>query len=257
MAEKDKSLSSPIPSSVDKALENLTDGPTKEIGNTLSDIFFLVFGRIHQAAKKRQLKYDIAYKNYQNEILYKASQIPETNLVYPDLQIVGPALDASKYCIEKKSIRQMFVNLITATMDSSKCDFVRPSFAHTISQLLPLDAQNIALFRTDPVLPLAVYSLKLDDGIRIRVLKTNVFLSNPQEQDINKQASSIASLMHLGLLDFGFNQSLPASAYDIFYKEPYFLSMKAIHDKQLLLEKAEAQLTPFASEFLKVCLDGE
>lgn len=43
-----------LPDSVDNALKNLSDAPTKSIGQTLSDAWFLVFGGIsHQANKRR------------------------------------------------------------------------------------------------------------------------------------------------------------------------------------------------------------
>ena len=49
-----------LPDSVDNALKNLSDAPTKSIGQTLSDAWFLVFGGIsHQANKRRIWRYTI------------------------------------------------------------------------------------------------------------------------------------------------------------------------------------------------------
>lgn len=46
-----------LPDSIDNAVKNLTDKPTQGIGQTLSDVWYLVFGGISQAADKRRMKY--------------------------------------------------------------------------------------------------------------------------------------------------------------------------------------------------------
>ena len=56
-----------LPDSVDNALKNLSDAPTKSIGQTLSDAWFLVFGGISHQANKRRMKYahDLEIYNYE------------------------------------------------------------------------------------------------------------------------------------------------------------------------------------------------
>ena len=62
-----------LPKSVDKAIKNLTDEPTKGIGHTFSDIWYLVFGAFSHAADKRRIKYDIDLKQYEKELTENVS----------------------------------------------------------------------------------------------------------------------------------------------------------------------------------------
>lgn len=57
-----------LPPSVDNALHNLSDIPTKNIGNTLGDIWFLIFGGLSHEANKRRMKYASDLAEYKSEI---------------------------------------------------------------------------------------------------------------------------------------------------------------------------------------------
>ena len=99
MSKDKKSLIDFVPNSVDNAVKNITDKPTQNIGTTFADIWYLVFGGISHAAEKRKLKYSYALQEFEKELKEKISKIPEDKLIEPDIQIVAPALEASKYCI--------------------------------------------------------------------------------------------------------------------------------------------------------------
>lgn len=141
MSENKKSLIDLVPDSVDNAVKNITDKPTQNMGTTFADIWYLVFGGISQAADKRRLKYSYALQEFEMELEEKISKIPADKLIEPDMQIVAPALEASKYCIEKEELRHMFAKLIQNSLDSDFADKVHPSFAHIISSLSPVDAK--------------------------------------------------------------------------------------------------------------------
>lgn len=141
MSEDKKSLINLVPEALDNAAKNLTDKPTQNIGTTLADIWYLVFGGISQAAEKRKLKYSYALQEFQKELKDKISKIPEDKLVEPNIQIVAPALEASKYCIEKEELRHMFAKLIQSSLSSDFSYKVHPSFSHIISSLSPADAK--------------------------------------------------------------------------------------------------------------------
>jgi len=141
MSEDKKSLIDLIPDSVDNAVKNITDKPTQNMGTTLADIWYLVFGGISQAAEKRKLKYFYALQEFEKELKEKISKIPKDKLIEPDMQIVAPALEASKYCIEKEELRHMFAKLISNSLSCDVSDKVHPIFSHIISSLTPLDAK--------------------------------------------------------------------------------------------------------------------
>ena len=86
-------------------------------GQALDDIMtFVGFDRLHVAAEKRR---------------------------DPSLAVVGPAIEASKFYIEEEDMREMFANLIAASMDDRLTNEVHSSYVEIIKQLSPLDAQNL------------------------------------------------------------------------------------------------------------------
>lgn len=133
-------INAETPECVDKALTNLTEQPTKAIGSTMSDIWFLVFGGIGHLAEKRKLRYAVELEKYNKELQATINKIPKERKVEADIQIIAPALEASKYCVEKEELRKMFVNLIASSMDGDKVTSVHPIFTDIISKLSSVDA---------------------------------------------------------------------------------------------------------------------
>ena len=64
-------------------------------------------------------------ENYNRELHEKIEAIPNEKRVEPDIQIVAPALEASKYCVEKEELREMFVNLIASSMSTPLYNFLK------------------------------------------------------------------------------------------------------------------------------------
>ena len=253
-------LSTLVPDSIDNAAKNLTDKPTQQIGETLGDIFYLVFGGLGQMAKKKKLRYACDLERYKRELYEKLEKIPKENRIEPDMQTVGPALEASKFCVEKNEIRHMFVNLISATMDSKKSQEVHPSFSDIIRQMTPLDAQNLLLFKKDNTLPLAQYRLKEKNLSGFKTIKENVFLENPAILDIDKQAISIAALDRLGLVDIEMDMYVVGyGKYEKFYQENTFKQYSETyktrpHFDSFEIHRESVTLTPLGKSFLSVCL---
>lgn len=260
-----------IPKSVDQACENLTSKPTQEMGNTLADIWFLVFGGLTERAEKKRLKVAANIEQYKAELTSAVKAIPEESWQEPKLQIAGPALEKSQYCVEEKELRAMFVKLISRSMDKSFEDKIRPSFADIISQMAPLDAQNlIGIGKSGNQAPIAEFRNNLaKEGYQ--TVKTNVFLQNPEVNNIDVQASSLSELSRLGLLSISYEQySLNPGLYDVFEQHPLFQRLKLFippipdggyqfpRDNHLIknveVKKGIAELTPLGIDFLDVCL---
>ena len=134
-------INAEIPDCVDNAVANLTDKPTKAIGDTLSDIWFIVFGGISHYADKRKLRYAAELEKMNLELHKEVSEIPIEKIIEPDIQIVAPALEASKYCVEKEELRKMYVKLIASSLNNEKAPFVHPIFTDIIRKMSSTDAK--------------------------------------------------------------------------------------------------------------------
>lgn len=238
-------------------LNKLTVPVASSAGKTLSDIWELVFGGFGLYIDKKRIQRTQALEEFKQTLSQNVSAIPPNDLIEPKLSVVGPALEASKYYFEEKELRDMFASLIASAMDRRKTVVLHPSYVEIIRQLSSLDAQNLVLFQMK-TLPVAKYWFSRPNGSPAPT-NTIIFLSNPQEIDIDKQSVSMEHLRHLGLLEIDFETHLVSpDAYQAFYETPLFLNFKNIVSNSdtfsaVNIKKGIARLTTLGEFFLYVC----
>lgn len=245
-----------IPDSVDNALKNLSDEPTKNMGATLGDLWFLVFGGISHAADKRKMKYAHELETYRLELEKSIDKIPEEKRIEPSIQVTAQALENSKYCVESKDLRDLFTNLISNSMNIDYQQYVHPSFAEMIKQMSPLDAQVLKVFKKahNSDLPICDYRLRLVKGYN--TIAEKVFLDGPTN-DIKANANALTSLERLGLIAMPLGTYLIApDAYKKFEEHPLFSFAKEKYKEMgsLYVEKRVATLTPLGKSFVNLCI---
>lgn len=141
---------SKLPESVDKVLENVLDKPSKSIGETVADIWYLVLGgSINQMAEKRKMKYAAELKMYETIIQHEIEKIPESNRSEPNIQLIGKALEASKYCADKKKLRSMFARLIAGSIDKEKTEEVLPEYTIILENMNERMASDVIYLHKD------------------------------------------------------------------------------------------------------------
>lgn len=246
-----KSLSEPI--------NNLLGPLSTSVGNTLNDVWELVFGGFGTYVEKKRATRYKALEDFKASLEEKVAQIPEENLCEPPLSIVGPALDASKYYYEEPELREMFANLISSTMDKERATAVHPTFVEIIKGLTPLDAKNLTYI--DKAAPIAQYILQGEK--KYRIVLSNVFLENPNEQDLTLQSRSISVLEHLGLVEIDFLHTLaPPADYGGFSETDYYKELTKQTEKdpsigETAISEGGVMLTPLGEHFKKVCFAPE
>ncbi|AJH72241.1 hypothetical protein DJ86_662 [Bacillus cereus ATCC 4342] len=260
MKELLKNISEPV----SQAANNLANPLTKSIGQTLSDLWEISIGsHLSLARNKQNYRQERKYEQYKETINSKLQKIPQENLVEPPLHIVGPALEASRFYIEADELKEMFANLIASSMDSRRISQVHPSFTEVIKQLSPLDAANIELFKEGNDYPICDYRASYEGAKGFSTLATNVFLENPDVQDLALQATSISNLIRLGLIESPNSAYMIRSdAYEKFektkaYKEFVIDISKHIEngdidkDGHITIHKRLVRLTPMGVDFLQ------
>lgn len=247
-----------LPESVDNALKNITDEPTKNIGHTFGDVWFLVFGGISQAAEKKRLKYAHDLEIYHRELEEKINQIPEEHYEDPSIQVTAQALENSKYCVSEEELRKMFVNLIGNSMDNRTSPFVHPSFPEMIKQMTPIEAQLISSFKNNKAQPIANFVVKLPK-YQTRMLENYEFIMDDGSYSFSYK-SAISSLERLGLLSVTFQKHLiDDSLYDKFRNLPYFNHLKQEYGNSskkhvVDIQKGMCTLTPLGDFFVRACV---
>lgn len=245
-----------LPSSVDNALLNLTDKPTKNIGETFGDLWFLVFGNLSHKADKRKMKYAMNLKQYKAELEESISRTPSEKAIEPSIQITAQALENSKYCVEEPELRKMFVALISNSMNSDYSKDIHPSFAEMIKQMSPLDGQILKVFKQGPPIgfPICHYYRRYKTGGYL-VLAENIFLDS-QEPNTFAISKSLTSLIRFGLVSIPYGTYFnDESLYKKFKEYALYQHFKELYPTEnVTVEKGKVELTLLDCSFVKSCI---
>lgn len=116
----------------------LLNGPMQ----TLQDVWQICFNRwTDNWLEKQKIIQEQNLVEFKERIEYKAQQIPPEHIQEPDISIIGPALEASRFYIGEPDIRELFANLIAASMSQAHNEQVHHAFVELIKMLSPKDAR--------------------------------------------------------------------------------------------------------------------
>lgn len=249
-----------IPDSVDNALQNLTDVPTKNMGQTFGDLWYLVFGNISHAADKKKMKYAHDLEIYKQELNTAIEQIPENKKVEPSIQVTAQALENSKYCISSEALRTMFVKLITGTMDMDTEPLTHPSFPEMIKQMDETDALILMELKRNGDSAIACYK-EYDIGKNTyHVLFANAYFSSFFNIPMNKSNSSLSLLERMGLVKLSYDSKFAVDIrYDSFRNNDLYHSFtneikRKNTNSRLEITKGICEITPLGRRFINVCV---
>lgn len=248
---------------VPKFIDEAATPPARSVGNTLSNLWELGVGNhIKLWVQKQEIKQQQNIENFKKKLEEKTQSIPEEDLVEPKINIVGPAIEASKYHIDSSEIREMFANLIAASIDRKKVDRTHPSFVEIVKQLSPLDAQNIKLFDGHYQIPICEYRL-INKSREYQTRYTNVFLKNKLVNNLNLIASSLENLARLGLIIITYDNFMTAEGiYDQFKNTKEYKALQNLlstgqypNYTEIEIRGGLTKTTPLGKDFIKICLN--
>lgn len=233
---------------VDNAIGNLIDKPTKSMGETFNDIWFLTLGGpIGNLAAKRKLKYAMELEKYKEDIEKEIELIPAGKRTEGDIYFIGMVLESSKYCAEKETLRKMFAKLIASSMNLDKKEYVHPIMVNIIRQLAPLDAflfNEIAGIKSDASIETSAYNLT----ISFSALEQLGLIEPKNQKDKGKN-----SLLFDAIYDFkGFGKAIGKNNVQMKIKD---ITVKiSSNDKKGMDLTERFKLTKLGDTFKDLCL---
>lgn len=146
-------------------------------------------------------------KQYQKEVADKINEMPEENRDPSKLGLVVKAIEESRYQLNEDDIREMYVNLIAATLDNRKNENIGPRFATIIAQFSPSDAKFMSLFNHTKKTPdgyldsLPIFNIKLcsNDNKHLWYYKRNLMFD--EKGSIKAYGDSIDIIKSFGIVD--------------------------------------------------------
>jgi len=248
-----------LPSSVDNAIKNTSDGITKQVGNYLADSFYLRFGNKSYLAKKRRILEKYGLIELENLLKTIVKNIDPQKLIIPDFQTLHLALANSEFCMSSEVLRKMFANLIASACNSDTKDYIHPSFSEIIKQMSSFDATFLQYFVKERPKTIFTYNFYDKQSSPLLTRVAYVIDEYPTFNDAEKVSIAFSSLLRLGILN------APASgvgsfsvdgnfAKSDFYKECESSRKKYYPNSFSRMENLEVSITPFGESFIKTCL---
>lgn len=198
-----------LPDNIEKvaadALENTAKPLSINVGKTIADLWYLVFGGISFSAEKRKLRYSAELKKFKEEVEAKCKSVPENELKEPDTQIAGLALEKSKFCVENETLRSMFSSLIASSMRKDKENIMHQSYAEIITQMSSDDAKALLSFENSEGMPIQNFRLIIDNGYLS--LFENVWKLCHSIEELEQCRITIDSLSRLGLVNISYSEA--------------------------------------------------
>lgn len=230
------------------------DAPAK----TLNLLWQATFGRWDEKLKQTV---EANIRRYAKDIDDEVSKIPNDSINNnPDISVIGPALEASKYYVEKTDVRKMFAKLIAAEFDARSSDKVHIAFVEIIKQMSANDAKLLKIL--PKVGPLAEFRLYANDRKSYTSLgKDIIYIPGLIETNFENNAISINNLSRLGIVELSHVSSLVDEtiykAYEVF--DEYKQGTKIVQEHPGNYSSMEASsgsfsITPFGDVFKKICL---
>ncbi len=192
--------------------------------HTLNLLWEATIGRINPYLEKSIKEHRNNVLKYENDIKQEVIGIPPDQINQnPDIGVLGPALEASKYYVENEEVRKMFAKLIGAELDLRKADKVHHSFVDVIRQMSSNDARLLPLLPLSG--PLAEIKLYSSDGYSYKRFGPRDILFIPPViiDNFENNAVSLNNLERLGLIDSDHVRSITnESAYAGYRNLPYY-----------------------------------
>lgn len=248
---------------------------------TFQDWWYVTFGyNQSNTAALLKAQQEINVKKLMDETLEETSKISPDNIQEPQLNILGPALESSKYYIEEDRLRGMFAKLIASSMDSSKINITHPSFVEIIKQMTSLDAQifQIITNHENQNMPLCNIGYRFTKTGSYNILYSHIAPLFITLDDANHEVMlsndlagpSIQNLNRLGIVSIDYSVAKNNNTFYEFVENTaeYTETVKVItenNEDNLTVENGDnriefhqirgvVQVTPFGNSFARICL---
>lgn len=138
-------------------------------------------------------------------IAAKVQAIPQEKLVEPEPYVAIPAIQQISYCQNSEELRDMYANLLTASMSADTKWLVHPSFVDIIKQLTPDEAKYLKALPNQIIILHPLIDVNFSIGNKSR--GTHPFISNFTDYNIDKLehpeqiCSYIDNLVRLNLIE--------------------------------------------------------
>lgn len=241
----------------EKLITDALSPSIKTIGLALNGITTQLFKPLLKMNIYNQADLD----DFSSKIEHKLNQIPDNNKDDTKLGLLLKSFTESQYQLNDEMLREMFANLISSTVDSTKNNLISPRYPLILSQLNHKNAifLNTIAHNQFAIFPCFQISKRDKDNTGGTMISPIYIGLNFDINNLLTDNSSIDVLSSLGIIkhsDDGYSSSPLGKE---FYKdaESTLLFKKATSsysssDDVISIQKEYMQFTDFGKEFIKI-----
>ncbi len=202
---------------------------------------------------------EYAIKETEKLLEEKLKNVPEEKIVEPEPYVAVPAIQQLSYSIDNPDLREMYANLLAASMNSDTKWSVHPSFVDIIRQLTPDEAKLLKYLSEHPQQPIisVIHKRTNNDGYTEIIRR----FSNISEDVCDNAKGIYAYLDNLERLKI---IEIPSGVYlkdDELYSPlenhptiKDLMNQSLPEGEKMEIRKGLFFVSVFGHEFIKVCL---
>ncbi|EGQ9279584.1 TPA: DUF4393 domain-containing protein [Vibrio vulnificus] len=196
-----------------------------------------------------------------NEVSEKLQNTPDANIVTPPAHVVGPALESLRYTGSVKELRELYANLVAASMDSRTTSNAHPSFVEIIKQLSADEAKVLNQLQENNAHPLLTIRSNLENGSGgVDQFRYFSVLGDKAQIDSNKLPIYFDNFKRLGLINIPEDYVLIGDMYKELEQHTFVQSVLGYVESQPgrkpKMERKTLLVTSFGEQFLATCVRG-
>lgn len=203
----------------------------------------------------------IAEKKYNYErtlklLSEKMQTVDPEKITIPENYVAVPALQQLAYCYDSEELRDMYANLIAASMNTDTKWNVHPAYVDIIKQLTPDEAKLIKLFQSKELWPVVHAKMYMKDGKSYNDVAYNHSELGAYCECPQAVYSYLNNLNRLGIVDINYSTYCTyEGAYDNLDRQ--FQAQRDEWEKtgcKFKIEHGIIELTSFGRSFAKTCI---
>lgn len=192
----------------------------------------------------------------------KLQNTPKEEIVTPKLNVAGPALESLRYAGHEESLRELYANLLAASMDSLTSIEAHPGFVEILKQITPDEAKILKLFvdkRPFPLLDVRKEFTEVSKGWQNVLTSFSTLGEEAGCENASFTPSYLDNLSRLGLIELPQDCSYTApNVYDHLENHPTVI----VHKKKLEnspnlkfnIKRRVAEATHLGRQFINICV---
>lgn len=198
-----------------------------------------------------------------SKVSEKLQNTPEEEIVTPKPNVAGPALESLRYTGHEESLRELYANLLAASMDSMTSAGAHPGFVEILKQITPDEAKILKLFVRSRAFPLLNVRQETTEagkrGGRDLLTSFSTLGEEAGCENANFTPSYLDNLARLGLIEIpAFYEYTAPNVYDHLENHPTVTALKQQLENspnlKCVIERKGAKATQLGRQFINICV---